>query len=247
MITWSHTKLSTFLQCPYKFREVYITKTVKSVQTEAMREGNEKHKSLEDAVNQGDGLPDDLAHLAGTVHSIRERGGIGEEQLGVRRDWSPCSFFAKDVWGRCKVDVQMSRGNSGVIIDWKTGQLKNQKYSTADELKLHALIFNAHRPELKVIRGAYCWTRDGSFTPKNDDGTSKFYDLSNFAEERNRVEELMGRIEMRVKTDNFSTRKNNLCPWCEVKHCKYYKPKDAAPAPAPITAPIPSFNTEFES
>jgi CRISPR/Cas system-associated exonuclease Cas4 (RecB family) len=231
VITWSHTKISDYLQCPYKFFEKYIKKSTKTVESEAMRKGNRIHKLLENAINQDDGIARNMSELETSrlmeiipiLNRMKDLGAAAELELGVKKDWTPCGFWDKEVWGRCKIDVLAADGDRGIIVDWKTGATKNLKYQTENELKLHAVIAHAHFPELKIISGRYFYTQDFIFYPTPP---SKPYIFTGMIAERHRINALMGRIEYAVENEKCGTRKNNLCPWCEVKTCKHYKPKD---------------------
>jgi hypothetical protein len=236
MITWSHTRLSDYLQCPSKFYHKHILRTTKHVESAAMRRGNEVHKALELAVNaDSEGALEErkkeltvsgLEPIMPIVDRLRALGAAAELELGVRRDWTPCGFFDKDVWGRCKIDILAAdKHGRGIILDWKTGATKNLKYQTDAELKLHAVIAHAHFPELKVISARYYYTQGNQFHPAKDEQP---YIFTNMVAERYKINELMGRIELAVSKESCHTRKNNLCPWCEVKSCKYCIPKEKA-------------------
>ena len=231
MITWSHTKLSDYLQCPYKFYEKYVKKSTKTSTSEAMAKGNRIHKILELAVNQPDGIARNLDSLVSSglmpvveiIDRLKDLGAAAELELGVKKDWAPCSFRDKEVWGRCKIDILAAKGATGIIVDWKTGATKNLKYQTENELKLHAVIAGAHFPELKIISGRYYYTQAFQFHPAPPE---KPYIFTNLIAERYKINALMGRIEYAVENDKCGTRKGPLCPWCEVKTCKHCKPKE---------------------
>lgn len=234
MITWSHTRIADYLQCPYKFYEKHVKRSTKQVETEAMRRGNQVHKLLENAVNAGsdDELSkrkieletERLAAITPIVDRLRALGAAAELELGVRRDWTPCGFYDKDVWGRGKIDILAAdKHGRGIILDWKTGKTKNIKYQTVNELKLHAVLAHAHFPELKAISARYYYTQGNVFHP---DKAEKPYIFTGMVAERYKINELMGRIELAVATEKCHTRKNGLCPWCDVKHCKYCVPKE---------------------
>jgi hypothetical protein len=233
MITWSHTKIADYLQCPYKFYVKYIEKGVKQAETDAMRKGNRIHKTLENAVNQPDGIARNMADIEAdkliaiipVLNKLKDLKATAELELGVRKDWSPCAFWDKNVWGRCKIDIiATDEYDRGIIVDWKTGAIKNIKYQTDAELRLHAIIAHAHFPELKLISGVYYYTQGFQFHPAPP---AKPYIFKDMIAGRYQVNELMNRIEYAVANDKCGTRKNNLCPWCEVKKCKHYKPKEA--------------------
>lgn len=232
VITWSHTKISDYLQCPAKFYEKYIKKSTKTGSSEAMEKGNRIHKILENAVNQEDGVARNIGDITSSglmpvvelINRLKDLGAAAELELGVKKDWTPCSFWDKEVWGRCKIDILAAdKQGRGIIVDWKTGATKNLKYQTENELKLHAVIAGAHFPELKIISGRYYYTQGFCFYPTPPD---KPYIFTNLIAERCKINELMGRIEYAVENDKCGTRKGPLCPWCEVKTCKHCKPKE---------------------
>ncbi len=239
MVKWSYTSLSTFELCPFKYREKYITKTVPPADSEAMRNGREIHETLEVAI-KGPAAVATIGHrvasigvgnLPPIVARLRGAGARAELALGVKADWTPCDFFDPDVAGRGKLDVALIDGDTAFILDWKTGKVTNKKYQTDAEIALHAVLLKAHYPELTRITGTYCYTRDGSFTGgkpdgRPDPGPRELADLSNTAAVRWRIGSTVAAIEMALAKDKFTTRKNNLCPWCEVTTCKHYKPRE---------------------
>lgn len=234
MIQWSHSKIADYLQCPHKFYQKYVAKTTDRGETPAMRKGNHQHSLMELAINAS--TPDELAtrktkleieslsRVIPIIEKLRALGAAAELELGVTRDWKPCGFWDKEAWGRCKIDaLAASPDGKGLIIDWKTGATKNIKYQTDAELRLHATIANAHFPELKVISAVYYYTQGFQFHPAPPE---KPYVIYEFAAERHRVNELMSRIDYAVDNDLCKMRKNNLCPWCEVKKCPNCKPRE---------------------
>lgn len=223
---WSYTKLSTYLQCPFKYHAKYVAKSVKVEETQAMRDGKKVHAILETAITAKGAVSVEAHELIDQTrvvpHILKAKSwnAMAEVKLGVYPDWSPCEFGDPDAYGIGIVDVLMLNDNfsSGIILDWKTGKLANKKYQTNDEVKLHALLVKAHYPDIRAIVAAYCFTRDGSITPHTR--------IADFRNERKRVDELCQRIDFATSQNRFHTRKGPLCPWCEVKQCKHCKPKD---------------------
>ncbi len=239
MVRWSYTSLSTFELCPFKYLEKYVTKTVPPADSEALRQGRAIHSLLERCLKNDD-VPDAVRAEVGaigtgnlwpTVERLRDQGARAELALGVRQDWTPCDFFDPNVAGRGKLDVTIINGDKAFILDWKTGKVTNKKYQSDAEIALHAVLLKAHHPELTRITGTYCYTRDGSFTGGKPEGRPdvaprELADLSNTAAVKWRIGNTIAAIEIAMARDKFTTRKNNLCPWCEVTTCKHYKPRE---------------------
>jgi hypothetical protein len=207
---WSYSFLSTYDRCPSQAAAKYVNKTYPyEAENEALRRGNDVHKAMEDRLNINLPLPNDMEQWEEIVQPMVLPCNRGAEmKLGVRRDYSPCGFFDKDVYGRGKLDVPIIDGDSGFIFDWKTGKA----WEDPLELKIGAVLLKAKFPHLKEIAGAYIWLKENRW--------GDVYDLSDTDSTREWIDATMERA---AKSNFWTPRRNALCGWCALRDCPNFK------------------------
>lgn len=132
MMPQSPSSLSVFNQCPAKYESQYITKTYIHDTSEALEEGNRFHKAVENAIKEAEPLPEKYKFMQGLVDVLLKykRKGysvMAEERVAIDKDHKPVAFFSKQGMLRCIIDVIVIKGDTAVVIDWKTG--KNRDYN----------------------------------------------------------------------------------------------------------------------
>ncbi len=154
---WSYSALNGFTTCPRQYYEINVAKTVPYVQNEAARWGDQVHKQIEDhikgiknlnATNMSEGMKH---RVFSTLESLDEAYDItAEGKLALSKDLKPCTFFAKDTWVRAILDVKAMHkdGTEIVVIDWKTGKMREGYQS---QLDLYALAGFLAEPGVKEI------------------------------------------------------------------------------------------------
>lgn len=203
---WSYTLLSGFENCPRQAFHRYIKKDLKFEESEASRWGNEVHKAMELAINEGRPLPKGMEYAALVSPLL---GGDAERKFGIRRDGTPGDFFAPDVWGRCKIDCILIKGDAAILPDWKTGKVREDP----DELEINAVLVKAHYPHLKKITGWYVWLKEKRI--------GRQYDLSNTEAKFQEIKARYSRFEQAFQTDFWPPRQSGLCAYCAVKSCEF--------------------------
>lgn len=212
---WSYSFLSTYDRCPSQAAAKYVNKNYPyDGESEALRWGNAVHSAMEHRINSGQRLPDDMQQWEQFVSPLLgEHPHIEAElKLGVRKDWSPCGFFDKDVYGRGKLDVPIivHGADTAILFDWKTGK----EWEDPLELKINAVLLKAKYPHLKEIVGAYAWLKENKW--------GIIYDLSDTDSTKEWIDETMYKAEL----NNFWVpRKNALCGWCALKSCPNWREK----------------------
>jgi hypothetical protein len=210
---WSYTFLSTYDRCPRQAEAKYVNKTYPyEGESEALRWGNNVHDAMEHRINTNKELPPDMTQWEQFVKGITEGhpGTVAELKLGVRKDWSPCGFFDKDVYGRGKIDVPIifREGTAGIIFDWKTGK----PWEDPLELKIGAVLLKAKYPALEEIVGAYAWLKENRW--------GEVYDLSDTDSTKEWIDETIAKAE---RSNFWAPRKNALCGWCSLKDCPNFR------------------------
>jgi len=210
----SYSSIRQFENCPKQYHEVRILKRFKSQETEATSYGTLVHKSLEEYVRDRKPIPENLSHYQKFVDPITKiKGSVHcELKLGIREDFSPCDFFAKDVWFRGVPDFLIINDETGVarIGDWKTG--KSSRYADTAQLELLAGMVMAHYPQVQVVKGALV------FLVANDI-VKATYAREQFSEIMSKWAGKASMIEAAMEHGVWNPRTGPLCRFCPVSDC----------------------------
>ncbi len=207
-IPWSYSLLNTAENCLRKAHHIYWLKDLPREDSEALRWGIRVHDALEKRINDGKPLPEELKDYERFAAPLKI--GKAEIKCGIRQDGTKTDFFAKDVWGRGKVDAAFVDANKALIVDWKTGKVREDP----DELEIGAVLLKAMFPQIDKIMGWYVWLKDKKM--------GKMWDLSDTATKLPQIRERVARIEDAERTGHFPPQQNPLCGWCPVKTCEFH-------------------------
>ncbi len=209
-LTHSYSAIKQYENCQRQYHQVRILRKFKSQETDATRYGTEVHKALELHVLEDTPIPEQFKQFESYAKTVKRMPGTVECELklGLRRDFSPCGFFDKDVWFRGVPDV-LAINDSGVarVLDYKTG--KSSRYADTDQLELMAGMVFAHYPHVQKVKGALLFlvARD---VVKAD------YTRDQFAEIMSKWAGKAARIEAAADTGVWNPRKGPLCRFCPV-------------------------------
>jgi CRISPR/Cas system-associated exonuclease Cas4 (RecB family) len=216
VLPWSPTSLSDFETCPRRFYITRVSKQVREPQTAQLAEGNKQHKALENALKGTEGLPHAYKHYQPIIDRLRAAPGIkqAERDFALTSSFKPTGYWDKDAWVRGKVDVTIVLPTSAVVIDYKTGKVKESE----DQAKLYAGVAFAENPACQEVRTAYIWLAHDKVSPR----TFTREDLPGIWQEfTGRVK----RMEHAASSNDFPPRPSGLCrEWCPVgrslcEHC----------------------------
>lgn len=215
---WSWSALTGYETCPFQHYRLKVKKDIFEAPNSAMLEGQAAHKALEKRVRDGTPLPGQYAQHEQLCGKFRKAKGTVEveQKLGLNADLEPTEFFAKDVWLRAVLDVNVMRGSLARVYDYKTGKRKPD----SEQLMLFAGVIFAAFPEIMDVDTYFLWLK------------SKEVDKAHF--ERDEHEALIWQtFEPRVsdmanayEKEYFPPRPSGLCRgWCPVRDCKHWEPK----------------------
>ena len=206
-MSFSHTALKDFGNCPLSFYHKRILKDVAFIQGAEAKYGEEVHKHFENRIKLGTPLPLSLeafnpilAHFDGKRHEV-------ELQMAINDKLEPTEWYAKDAWIRGIADVMVWLDDTTVWIgDWKTGKRRPD----FDQLELFSLLVWQHYPEIQTCKTSFVWTKD------------KKIDTETFtrANANKMWENVMSRIRRVYKaqeSNNWPAKPSGLCGWCDVK------------------------------
>lgn len=210
----SYSSIKDFEGCPKRYHDVRIAKRFKNQDTEATLYGTAVHKAFEDYVKDKTPLPDQFAQFKPFVEPLASlEGDIRcEEKLGVRRDFSPCEFFAKDVWIRGIPDYLVVNRPRQVarVADYKTG--KSSRFADMAQLELMAAMVMAHHPEINTVKAALL------FVVAKDVIKAEFT-RQQLPEIWSKWAGRIGSVEKAIEVNVWNPRPSALCRFCPVKDC----------------------------
>jgi RecB family exonuclease len=209
-LSFSHTSLKDFNNCPLSFYHKRILKDVVFVQGPEAKWGEEVHKHFEDRVKLGTPLPftleayeQVLAKFDGLKHEC-------ELQMALNDKLEPTEWFADDAWVRGIADIMVWLTPKKVWIgDYKTGKRRPD----FDQLELFSLLTFQHCPEVEECTTSFIWTKDKAM----DTETFHRKDANKMWE---RVMSRIRRVYAAQEKDNWPAKPSGLCGWCDVKKQK---------------------------
>ena len=159
MLKHSYSSIKDFTGCARRFHQVRILRNFTSSSTDATLYGERVHKAFEVYLMGDTPLPEDLKRHEPMLVALKAAPGVllCEIKLGIRADFTPCGFFADDVWFRGVPDVLLLNREKGVarIGDWKTG--KSARFADTSQLELMAAMTMIHYPEVQTVHGMLCF------------------------------------------------------------------------------------------
>lgn len=216
-VAWSHSSLKSFQNCGKQYYETRVAKNVKQKKTEELIWGERGHKVAEHRLLTGEELTEEFAYLEPVMKRLAQtKGEVNTEQkLAITSSFKPTTWFGPDVWCRGVLDAVWLDGDAARIIDWKFGKRKLD----SNQLRLFALLYFAHHPEVERINTAFVWLKTGQM------------DVEKFRREE--VPALwqdilpdIRRLEYAHKTMTFIPRPSGLCNWCPVRGCSFWISED---------------------
>jgi len=210
---WSFSSLKEYVNCPKQYQEVKVLKRYFKQTTPEMTYGNEVHKALENYVKDGTPLVKNYSHFKPLMDTIIDIEGekFPEQRMALDKDGNACKY--SEGWVRGIVDLLIVRGDTGYILDYKTG---SNKYPDPKQLKLMALMTFAHFPEVKRIKAGLLFIVHNSFM--DEEYT------------RSQIDDLWGafvpaliQLETSLETGVWNPNRTPLCGWCPVTTCEFHK------------------------
>ena len=222
-IALSHSRLSTYQQCPRKFKLQFLDKAFpdegKSVH---LVRGDNVHKALEAYVIQrlsgmpgmNTGLPEVentkplIEKLFATYDSVHP-----ESQVSVNEKFEKVDWFSKDSYYRAIIDFLGLRKEEAIAVDWKTGKVRDYDDNGGGQLHMTSTIVLSIFPEIKKVTTVYVFV-DPKKTSKIDVDRSELPKLLDHFHGEHR----------KVNADTeFNPKTNEFCKFCPAtkSQCPY--------------------------
>lgn len=212
-MAWSYSSLTAFETCPRRYYHTRVAKDIVEPETQALTWGNAVHQALEARAKDGTPLPSGMEQWEPLVAKILAAGGevFTEKQIALNQAFTPCDWFAKDVWVRSVVDVGVVSGNLLVALDYKTGKPKHD----SDQLKLFAALLLAVYPECDVVKTGFLWLKTNGIDQAR-------FERSDLPAIWNVFLPRVTALETAQRTEHWPVRPSGLCRnWCPCSQCEH--------------------------
>lgn len=207
----SYSFLNTWSICPHQAARKWIVKDLpKEAESPEMSWGNEVHKAMENRLTiPRHDLPSSMAQWESFCKPLDGRNVHPEQVLGMTDKGQPVGFWDGSTWLRGKLDAPVVSGTTALLLDWKTGKVREDSY----ELEIGALLLQARHPEIKVILGRYVWLKENRL--------GDTHDCSDTQRTFNMVHDTMDEVAHAISMGVFAKTPGPLCGWCSVTDCQH--------------------------
>lgn len=207
-LVWSYSTLKGFETCAKQFAEEKIHKTVPYVASPAQAEGNAVHQAVNAYVRTGAEVPIGARKLAQIVDIAAENANSVNTELkwGVTAELRPVPFFDEAVNLRVVIDFLAVHGTSAILIDWKTGQPRDEPM----QLELCALVALQHNQHLDSCNCAFVYTE---------------HPIKEVVFKRSQIPELVGKLQPRLQRMQHAIANGQFpaTPCWACRFCRVYK------------------------
>lgn len=212
---YSFSRLSTFIQCPRKFKNKYIDKIPEeSVDKTALQKGGAVHSILEHYPNKSTHKYAEMYQSVADKFIVSNLGqkylnttSYKEYKFGLLRDLSPTTYSDPNAIFRGVVDYIAPISSVLNLCDYKTGKYTEQKYQNYQQLLFYAIYFFQKYSNIDSIRISYIYVEHNI---ENDLLLERKY-LDNY---KYQLLELIASIE---KETEFNKSVSKLCNYCSFR------------------------------
>lgn len=209
---WSYSRLQSYDECPLKARLKFIDKLEEGPPGKALLRGTKIHEEAEAYLNAKRApkkFPATLEIFAAEFKMLRKLRAIAEGESAFTADWEPTGWFDSDTWCRVKTDANyMSNDNVYVVIDFKTGQLRQWH---ENQLELYGLAGLIENPDADSVRAELWYLDHGDIV-----------EMEYTHEQKDElIDKWSGKVKKMMADGLFKpTPSNNSCQWCNFKKAK---------------------------
>jgi len=212
LVAVSYSRLESYETCPKKFWHLSIRKDVTDPPNEHTSYGTDLHVAFANFLKTGKALPLAMRHHTRMLTKFRAAPGehIIEQQIAIDANYQQVGWFDKDVYMRVISDLTIMNPPSALMIDWKSGKMKDD----FTQLRVAAAVMFLIAPELERITMSYVWTKNKQVTTDRmtrDDMPSVWAALY----------PRLTQYQNAFNLEQFPARQGFHCRYCPVKSCPY--------------------------
>lgn len=206
-LSFSHTALKDFENCPKAFHHKRVLKDVAFIQGEAAKWGETVHKHFEDRIKLGTPLPVTLTNFEPMLAQFDGKRTEVELKMCVNERLQPTDWFADDAWIRGIADAMVWLSDDHLWIgDWKTGKRRPD----FAQLKLFSLMVWQHYPEIQKCTTSFVWVKDKAIDTET-------FERSHANKMWEEVITKIRRVYKAEEAGNWPAKPSGLCNYCDVK------------------------------
>lgn len=209
---WSYSALTRYENCPKQYYHMNVRRDVKDADSEITLDGKIVHQALYERVIKDTPLPLPLKQYEKVAKKFVDTPGEkhGELKLALNHDFEPTGFFDNDVYLRAVIDLLIVRGTHAIVVDWKTGKVKDD----FTQIAMSAAVMSQYMPELETFTTAYVWLKSKNISPRS-------YSKHDFKDIWADLVPRAKRIELAISTTEFPAKPSGLCRYCPVRSCPH--------------------------
>ena len=214
MTSWSYSKLNQFETCPSQYAAERVYKTAERTTNPQAIWGTEVHEALEYRLRDGKPLEERFEHYAQVAQAVEKMTGTAffELEVALTKDKTVTYWEDSEAWGRGILDVLIVLNDEAIVIDWKTGKVKDDYL----QLQLFALFVFHTFPKVNKVTAIFKWLK----FKQSDKAVYQRADIDTLWKP---ILEKVERLEEAHETDSFVTRPSGLCrAHCSNTLCEYH-------------------------
>jgi len=203
---WSYSSLSTYQQCPQKWKFSYID-DLPWAASAAMTRGTRMHKMAEEYVKgEINFCPPEIKKIGPTLEMFKTRKAKPEVIWLLNESWEPVKDH-KDAWIKTIVDIHYKEGDVLYVKDYKSGQMYD---SHRDQLELYGLVGLQMYPDIKRVETSALYMDTGY---EGMEGSMIRAMLPKV------IKKWHDQAVIMMKDETFEPRPGN-CKWCDYAKAK---------------------------
>ena len=215
-VTFSHSSLKDFQNCPRKYYEVKVLEKYPREETEATAYGTQLHEQCELHIRDGRPLDQNFRFLQPVLDKLKAMPGrkYPEYEMALTKDLRVCNFHAPDRWVRGIADLIIVDDDNltARVFDYKSG---SDKYPDTSQLELMALMIFKHFPHIRSVSGGLLVVLKNSVRKCKVELDMQDKMWWKYREE-------VARIEQAHATGVWNPKQSGLCrKWCPVLDCSF--------------------------
>lgn len=211
-LSHSYSSIKMFENCPYRYYRQRILKDVKDESNQFSQYGERIHKMLELRLSEAQVLPSEASKYEPLCVSIERMVDDGaelliEKELVLNENLLPTTWWAEDAWIRSKLDVLVVKGDTAVVMDWKTGKRNIDTF----QLQLFTVQVFKHFPEVQKVKTSLVWLKEMAM---DTEIYKRQYANALWTDVIRRIK----RIHDAQENDVWPAKPSGLCRFCPARH-----------------------------
>lgn len=217
---YSHSRMQSFKQCPYKFKLHYIEgkdEEMNPISQMALSKGSKVHNLLENypkietETKSFDIVEKFVRSKVAEPYLdaiLNESPNKREFAFGLTKDFEPTTYDSENALFHGKIDLICTVNNVLTLVDYKTGKPKEQTEQDYSQLILYGIYFFQKIPELQQLKISFVYV-------EHDHENSLILDRKYLEH----YKEIFLNLVEDIETSDYPKKKQFLCKYCG--YCKY--------------------------